>query len=83
MLEREIPMVYTGGFLVADVRGRLVGRVISSMCGNSSGEPDSVAVRSRLLRRHFIVPRKAIATIDGTSRVIGLRLPREELQRFL
>jgi hypothetical protein len=72
------------GFLVADVRGRLVGQVECPMYGTAPGEPDALAVRSGLLRRRrFIVPNTAIETIDDRSRVIGLRLASEDLQRFL
>lgn len=74
----------TAGFLVADVRGRLVGQVECPMYGTASGEPDALAVRSGLLRRrHFIVPTTAIETIDDRSQVIGLRLASEDLLRFL
>jgi len=74
----------TSGFLVADVRGRLVGQVECPMYGSAPGEPDALAVRSGLFRRrHFIVPMTAIATIDDRSQVIGLRLTTQDLQRFL
>jgi hypothetical protein len=79
-----VPLEETNGFLVADVRGRIVGKVLSPMYGTRPGEPDALAERSgRLFRRHFIVPAAAIAAIDGRSNVIGLRLERSELQRFL
>jgi hypothetical protein len=74
----------TAGFLVADVRGRPVGRVECPMYGSAPGEPDALAVRSGLIvRRHFVVPTAAIEAIDDGSRVIGLRLASEDLQRFL
>ena len=74
----------TAGFLVADVRGRPVGRVECPMYGTAPGEPDALAVRSGLIvRRHFVVPAAAIEAIDDGSRVIGLRLASEDLQRFL
>jgi hypothetical protein len=74
----------TSGFLVADVRGRLVGQVECPMYGTAPGEPDALAVRSGLLRRrHFVVPTAAIETIDDRSQVIGLRLASEDLLRFL
>ena len=74
----------TRGFLVADVRGRRIGRVVSAMYGTSPDEPDALAVRAgRLRHRHFVVPTAAIEVIDGRTRVIGLCLPSEALKRFL
>ena len=74
----------TAGFMVADVRGRLVGRVECPMYGSAPGEPDALAVRSGMLgRRRFIVPTASIDAIDPGSRVIGLGLERDKLQRFL
>jgi hypothetical protein len=74
----------TDGFLVADASGRLVGHVESPMYGTSPEEPDAVAVRSGVFfHRHFLVPASAIAAVDETSEVIGLRLERRQLQRFL
>jgi hypothetical protein len=72
------------GFLVADVQGRLVGCVECPMYGSAPNKPDALAVRSRMLgRRRFIVPTASIEAIDPGSRVIGLGLERDELQRFL
>jgi hypothetical protein len=77
-------MSKTAGFLVADVRGRLVGRVECPMYGSAPKKPDALAVRSGVLRRrHFVVPAAAIEAIDNGSRVVGLRLASEDLQRFL
>jgi hypothetical protein len=74
----------TAGFIVADVRGRLVGRVECPMYGSAPGEPDALAVRSGMLgRRRLIVPTASIDAIDEGSRVIGLGLERDKLQRFL
>ena len=74
----------TAGFLVADVHGRLVGRVECPMYGSAPNKPDALAVRSRMLgRRRFIVPTASIEAIDAGSRVIGLGLERDELQGFL
>jgi membrane protein YdbS with pleckstrin-like domain len=54
------------------------------MYGTAPDEPDALAVRSGvLIRQHFIVPTSAIEAIDDRSQVIGLRLEREQLQRFL
>lgn len=77
------PIAKTGGFVVADVDGRLVGRVECPLYGSSPDEPDALAVRSgRLVRRHFIVHAGAIDAIDEVSHAIALRLGFAELQRF-
>ena len=74
----------TRGFLVADVRGRLVGRVECPMYGTTPDEPDALSVRTGFLaRRRRLVPADVIAQIDGQSRVIGLRVGREGLLNFL
>jgi hypothetical protein len=74
----------TRGFLVADRRGRLVGRVECPMYGTTPDEPDALSVRSGFLaRRRRLVPADAIDQIDGATRVIGLRVEREILRRFL
>ena len=47
-------------------------------------EPDALAVRSGLFaRRRRLVPADAIDQIDGQTRVIGLRVERDGLRRFL
>jgi hypothetical protein len=74
----------TTGFLVADRRGRLVGRVECPMYGTTPDEPDALSVRSGFFaRRRRLVPADAIDQIDGATRVIGLRVEREGLRRFL
>jgi hypothetical protein len=74
----------TLGYLVADKRGRLVGRVESPMYGTSPSEPDALAVRGGFLsRRRRLVPKDAIEQIDGASGVIGLRVDREMIRSFL
>jgi hypothetical protein len=74
----------TSGYLVADVRGRIVGRVDSPMYGTKPDEPDAVAVRSGWLsRRRRVVPVDTIQQIDRGSGVIGLRVERELLKSFL
>ena len=74
----------TRGFLVADRRGRFVGRVECPMYGTTPDEPDALSVRSGFFaRRRRLVPADAIDQIDGASRVIGLRVERDGLRRFL
>jgi hypothetical protein len=75
---------YTTGYLVADVRGRVVGKVECPMYGTSPETPDALAVRSGFLsRRRRLVPAESIELIDGGSRVIGLRIDRDSIRTFL
>ena len=74
----------TTGYLVADNRGRLVGRVECPMYGTKPDEPDALSVRSGwFARRRRLVPADAIDQIDGRTRVIGLSVDRDGLRRFL
>jgi uncharacterized protein YrrD len=72
------------GFEVADAHGRKVGRVESPLFGTAPDVPDALAVRSGgLSHRHFIVPANAIGTVDEVRRLIGLKVDRQQLLRFL
>jgi hypothetical protein len=71
------------GFLVADARGRVVGRVESPMYGTAPDVPDALAVRSGFLRGRRLVPAEAIGAIDQSTRVIGLSVVRESIRKFL
>ena len=74
----------TAGYLVADNRGRVLGRVECPMYGTEPDRPDALSVRSGFLsRRRRLVPRDAIEQIDDSSGVIGLRIERDSLRRFL
>lgn len=74
----------TAGYLVADKRGRLVGRVECPMYGTAPDVPDALSVRAGFLsRRRRIVPAEAIEQIDGASGVIGLSISRDKIRRFL
>jgi hypothetical protein len=74
----------TAGYLVADIRGRVVGKVECPMYGTSPEVPDALSVRSGFLsRRRRLVPAESIELIDGGSRVIGLRIDREAIRTFL
>ena len=74
----------TSGFLVADVRGRIVGRVEGPMYGTSPETPDALSVRFGFLaRRRRLVPADSIEQIDDGSRVIGLRVDRDTIRTFL
>jgi hypothetical protein len=74
----------TAGYIVADRKGRFVGKVECPMYGTSPELPDALAVKAGLLSRHrFMVPADVIGEIDGTSGVIGLRIDRESIRSFL
>jgi|GEM_PF-1459836 uncharacterized protein YrrD len=74
----------TAGFLVADARGRILGKVDGPIYGASSEVPDALSVRlSVLRRRHCLVPADAIEAIDDRTRVIGLRIDRSAVSTFL
>ena len=74
----------TAGYLVADARGRIVGKVECPMYGTSPEMPDALSVRSGLiLRKRHLVPAETIEQIDGGSKVIGLRIDRESIRTFL
>ena len=74
----------TTGFLVADNRGRVVGKVECPMYGTFPDVPDALSVRGGFLSRHRrLVPADTIADVDPTSRVVGLRVARETIRRFL
>ena len=74
----------TAGYIVADSRGRLVGKVECPKFGTAPDVPDALSVRAGFLsRRRRLVPADAIDQIDGTSGVIGLRVEREAIRSFL
>jgi hypothetical protein len=74
----------TIGYLVADVSGRVVGRVETPMYGTSPDVPDALSVRSGFLsRRRRLVPAEAIDEIDGSSGVVGLKVASEAIRSFL
>jgi hypothetical protein len=74
----------TIGFLVADARGRIVGKVEGPMFGRVEDVPDALAVRSGFFsRRRRLVPAETIVEIDDRSRVVGLGVDREAIRGFL
>ena len=79
----ELDLRGVKGFLVADARGRVIGRVESPMYGSQPDVPDALAVRGGFLRGRRLVPAEAIGEIDTGSRVIGLRVLRESIRKFL
>ena len=84
MSVQVVDLSTTSGYLVADARGRLVGRVECPMYGTAPDVPDALSVRSGFLaRRRRVVPAEAIDQIDGRSGVIGLSVERDSLRSFL
>jgi len=74
----------TVGYLVADRSGRVIGRVETVMYGASQHTPDAVAVRFSIFRwRRLLVGAEHVAAIDSRTKVIGLRIDRDNLQAFL
>jgi hypothetical protein len=74
----------TIGYLVADVRGRVVGRVECPMYGTAPDVPDALSVRSGFLsRRRRLVPANTIREIDGSNGTVGLNVAREAIRAFL
>jgi len=79
-----VDLTSTNGFLVADIRGRLVGKVECPMYGTAPDVPDALAVRSGLFsRKRRLVPAETIEQIDGVSGVIGLSVERDAIRSFL
>jgi hypothetical protein len=79
-----VDLSQTAGFLVADARGRIVGKVECPMYGSSPDAPDALSVRSGFLaRRRHLVPAESIEQIDDGSKVIGLRVERDSIRKFL
>jgi hypothetical protein len=75
---------HTAGYLVADARGRIVGKVECPMYGSSPETPDALSVRSGFLaRRRHLVPAESIEQIDDGTKVIGLRVERDSIRKFL
>jgi hypothetical protein len=81
--ELALDLTATSGYLVADARGRVVGRVECPMYGTGPDRPDALSVRAGFLRRRRLVPANAINAIDGSSGVIGLRVERDAIKSFL
>ena len=54
------------------------------MYGTTPDVPDALSVKAGLFtRRRRLVPADTIDQIDGSSGVIGLRVERESIRRFL
>lgn len=85
MSSLALDLTGTRGFLVADVTGRLLGRVECPMYGSHPDSPDALSVRvgGLLGKRRRLVPAELIAAIDAAAGVIGLRVGGEQLHSFL
>ena len=69
------------GFLVVDLRGRVVGRVRKPWFGSSERSPRALTVRYGFLGlRRCLVTLDLIEQIDGSAKVIGLRAGRKALR---
>jgi hypothetical protein len=80
----SLNLTATTGYLVADNRGRVVGKVECPMYGTLPDIPDALAVKSGFLsRQRRLVPADTIADVDPATRVVGLRVAREAIRRFL
>ena len=74
----------TVGYLVADVRGLVVGRVEAPRYSSSERTADALSVRTGVLRRRRrLVPAGAIAAVDERTRVVGLRIERHAIRAFV
>jgi hypothetical protein len=82
---RPVPSIDgMAGFLVADARGRVVGRVEGVLYGASPEILEALSARVSLLRRGCrFVPADAIEATDERTRVIGLRLERSAIGAFV
>lgn len=70
------------GYIVADARGRVVGRVEEAVVGAETNGAARLTVRGGFpRRRRHVVPLSAIEEIDTTSGVISLHVEREALRR--
>jgi hypothetical protein len=76
-------LLQTSGYLVADARGRVVGRVECPMYGTQPDIPDALSVRRGFARKRRLVPVDAVEQIDGSSGVVGLSVERDSLRSFL
>lgn len=88
MVSEALPVLpdlrQTIGYLVADARGRIVGRVECAMYGTARDIPDALSVRSGFLsRRRRLVPAATIEQIDRSSGVVDLNVERESIRAFL
>jgi hypothetical protein len=71
----------TGGYLVADVRGRIVGKVERAAPNPRDGAGSRLTIRGRFpWRRRRLVLASEIDAVDAASRVIALKVERRALR---
>lgn len=83
MSSLAVDLRHTSGYLVADKDGRVLGRVECAMYGTAPDVPDALSVRRNFLAARRLVPADAIEAVDGASGVIGLRVERGAIRKFL
>jgi sporulation protein YlmC with PRC-barrel domain len=72
----------TTGYLVADARGRIVGKVEEATIPSGNGALPRLTVRGSLpWRKRRVVLASEIEGVDTTSRVIALNVHRNALRR--
>jgi hypothetical protein len=77
----HVDLAATVGYLVADARGLVVGRVEAPRYSSSDRTADALSVRTGVLRRRSrLIPAGAIAAVDECTRVIGLRIERHAIR---
>src|SRR4029077_19513316 len=77
-------LVDTAGFLVADHRGRVLGKGECPVVRALPDVPERLSGRAGFFSRHRrLVPADTIADVDRASKVVGLRVARETIRRFL
>ena len=79
----HVDLERTVGYLVADVRGLVVGWVEAPRYSRVERTADALSVRTGVLRRRRrIVNAGAIAAVDARTRVIGRRIERHAIRAF-
>ncbi len=73
----------TEGYLVADNRGKVVGRVECPMYGTAPDVPDALSVRGGFLGSRKLVPADVIYEIDGANGIIELSVESDQIRKFL
>lgn len=77
----HVDLASTVGYLVADARGLIVGRVAAPRYSSLDRTADALSVRTGVLRRRRrLVPAGAIAGVDERTKVVGLRIERHEIR---
>lgn len=76
-------LVATSGYLVADSRGRIVGRVEAAAGPKENGAPPRLTIRGRLpFRRRLVALATEVDDVDTASQVVALSVERSALRRM-